>query len=383
VVAVALLVAAACSPTGGHSSATRGYGQADLQGDVDAIRAAGAVGVQARVTTEDGEVLVATSGVADIATGQPVPAGGHYRIASNTKPFTATVVLQLAGEGRLSLDDPVERHLPGVIDSGGHDGGAITIRDLLRHTSGFDDSLYQDDGNGVEPWLTPETYRERRFRHYNLDELVAIALRYPPKSEPGTRHDYTNVNYLIAGMIIEQVTGNSWADEVTGRIIKPLGLRDTTVPSGPRMPDPHAKSYYQFIPGGPFVDVTLMDVSLGGPGGAIISTPKDFTRFFRALLGGPAERPLLAPELLAEMRDTVAAGDGRYGLGLAWSWLPCGGGYWRHGGAVPAYLSSEGFTGRGERGVVVSVSSMAADPAADLAQQEATTDLIETALCAR
>lgn len=317
---------------------------------------------------------MATSGVADVQTREPVPENGHYRIASTTKTFVATVVLQLVGEGSLSLDDTVEAHLPDVVDGGGHDGSAITIRDLLQHTSGIYDYNHDEAWN---PFNELETFEKRRFYHYKPQELVAVAMRHPPIFEPGTAWSYSNTNYVLAGMIIEAVTGNPWAEEVRRRIIEPLDLRQTIVGDGPEMPDPHAKGYYQFPDGGSLVDVTLLDTSAGDAGGAIISTPRDVSRFFSALLGGE----LLSPELLAEMKDTVPEGGGRYGLGLGWSPLSCGGGYWRHGGAVPGYLSYEGFSEDGRRGVVLSVSSWRADDVANYAQDEAALELIDNVFC--
>lgn len=364
----AALVVAVGLGVGAARVAGPGYDQDALQRDLDAIRAAGATGAQARVTTADGRVLVGISGVADTQTREPVPENGHYRIASDTKTFVATVVLQLAGEGRLSLDDTVDKHLPGVV----RDGSTITIRDLLRHTSGIYDYNQDDAWN---PFARLETFQERRFRHYEPEELVAVAMRHPPHFKPGTERNYSNTNYVLAGMIVETVTGNPWGKEVNDRIVEPLGLEQTTVADGPQMPDPHAKGYTQFEPGGPLVDTTLLDPSAGDAGGAIISTPKDMTRFFRALLGGE----LLAPEQLAQMQDTVPEGDGRYGLGLGWSPLSCGGGFWRHGGAVPGYLSFEGFTE--DRGAVLSVSSMSLDEMRDIAQGEASARLIDNALC--
>ena len=352
---------------------TSGYDQADLQRDLDAIRNKGAVGVQARVTL-DGEVLVATSGVADVQTRESVPENGRYRIASTTKTFVATVVLQLVGKGSLSLDDTVEEHLPGIVSGGGHAGSAITIRDLLQHTSGIYD--YNND-EAWNPFIALETFEKRRFYHYTPEELVAVAMRHPPIFEPGTAWSYSNTNYVLAGMIIEAVTDNPWAEEVRNRIIEPLDLRQTIVADGPEIPDPHARGYYQFPDGGSLVDVTLLDTSAGDAGGAVISTPQDVTRFFSALLGGE----LLTPELLAEMKDTVPEGDGRYGLGLGWSPLSCGGGYWRHGGAVPGYLSYEGFSEDGRRGVVLSVSSWRADDVANYAQDEAAFELIDNVFC--
>lgn len=367
----AALIAVTASGLVAACSAAGGYGQDDLQRDVDTIRNAGAVGVQARVTV-NGQHLVATSGVADIRTREPVPANGHYRIASTTKTFVATVLLQLTDEGQVSLDDTVQEHLPGVVAGGGHDGSTITIRDLLQHTSGIYDYNWDDTWN---PFAAAETFQERRLEHYEPEELVAVAMRHPPKFEPGTEWDYSNTNYVIAGMVIEAVTGNPWETEVHNRIIEPLGLEHTTVPDGPEMPDPHAKGYHRFTPDGPLVDATVVDPSAGGAGGAIISTPADVTRFFRALLSGK----LLAPDQLAQMQDTLPSDEGRYGLGLGWTPLSCGGGYWRHGGAIPGYLSYEGFTDDGGRGVVLSVSSFSV---ADYAQSEASLELIDKVLCA-
>jgi D-alanyl-D-alanine carboxypeptidase len=364
--AVMLGALAACSEGSG-------YGQDDLQQDLDAIRDRGAVGVQARVTLDD-VVLVGTSGVANVQTREPVPVNGRYRIASTTKTFVATVVLQLVGEGKLSLDDKVEEHLPGVVSGGGHDGSAITIRDLLQHTSGIYD--YNQD-EAWNPFNALDIFEERRFAHYAPEDLVAVAMRHPPIFEPGTARSYSNTNYVLVGMIIEAVTGNPWAEEVRDRIIEPLGLEQTTVGDDPQMPDPHARGYYQFPDGGPLVDVTLLDPSAGDAGGAIISTPEDVTRFLGALLSGE----LLAPELLAEMKDSVPEGDGRYGLGLGWSPLSCGGGYWRHGGAVPGYLSYEGFSEDGSHGVVLSVSSWRADDIANYGQDEASFELIDNVFC--
>jgi D-alanyl-D-alanine carboxypeptidase len=354
-------------------SQDRRYSQDDLQRDLDEIRNRGAVGVQARVTLDE-EVLVGTSGVANVQTREPLPENGHYRIASTTKTFVATVVLQLVGEGRLSLNDTVEQHLPGVVHGSGHEGSMITVRDLLQHTSGIYD--YNND-EAWSPFNTLETFEERRFYHYEPEDLVAVAMRHPPIFEPGTARSYSNTNYVLAGMLIEAVTNHPWAEEVRNRIIEPLGLAQTTVGSGSQMPEPHARGYYQFPDGGPLVDVTLLDPSAGDAGGAIISTPEDVTRFFSALLGGE----LLSSELLAEMQESVPEGDGRYGLGLGWSPLSCGGGYWRHGGAVPGYLSYEGFSEDGSHGVVLSVSSWRADDVANYAQDEAAFELIDNVFC--
>jgi D-alanyl-D-alanine carboxypeptidase len=103
----------------------------ELQRHADAIHALGIVGVQARLVTGGGQHTVATSGVADVRTGRPVPPDGRFRVASTAKALSATVALQLVGEGRLRLDDTVERWLPGVVRGNGNDGRRITVRHLL------------------------------------------------------------------------------------------------------------------------------------------------------------------------------------------------------------------------------------------------------------
>lgn len=339
-----------------------GYEPDDLRAGVRAIRNAGAVGAQAMVVV-DGRVVSATSGPA-------VPENGHFRIGSTTKTFVATVVLQLLAEGRLALEDPVDRHLPGLVRG----GARITLRDLLRHTSGiYDYSLAPE----WDPFASRATFERRRFQRYTAEELVAVAMRHAPSHEPGVMHKYSNTNYVLLGMVIGKVTGRRWQEEVRSRIIEPLALRQTTVGDGTELPQPHAKGYTRFSLDGPLVDTTRLDPSAGDAGGAIVSTPRDLLRFFAALLGGK----LLPPAQLEQMKQTVPAEGGRYGMGLAWSDLPCGDGYWRHGGAVPGYLTYEGFVDDGRRGIVLSVSSMAMDGVSDLRQEALSQDLVDKVLC--
>ncbi|MFI6323132.1 serine hydrolase domain-containing protein [Nonomuraea sp. NPDC050556] len=338
-----------------------GYQADDLRAGLRAIRDAGAVGAQAMVIV-DGRVTSATSGPA-------VPGNGHFRIGSDTKTFVATVILQLLAEGRLALADPVEKHLPGLV------GGGITLLDLLRHTSGLYDYSVAPEW---DPFASRETFERRRYQHYTAEELVAVAMRHAPFSAPGVTHKYSNTNYVLLGMVIAKLTGRRWQDEVRRRIIEPLALTGTSVGDGPALPEPHARGYTRFSLDGPLVDTTLLDPSAGDAGGAIISTPRDLLRFFGALLGGE----LLRPFALDLMKRTVPAEEGRYGLGLAWSDLPCGDGYWRHGGAVPGYLTYEGFVADGRRGIVLSVSSMSLDGVTGQKQDAASQDLVNKVLCA-
>jgi D-alanyl-D-alanine carboxypeptidase len=339
-----------------------------LQQEVDAIRDSGAVGVLAEVTTPRGRVS-ARAGTAAIGTGRPVPPDAEFRVASATKTFTATVILQLAGESRLSLDDTVAHWLPGVVAGHGNDGSRITVRELLQHTSGIYDYTADLPAPG-----SAAGFQANRFRTYTPGQLVAMAMRHAPLFAPGARWSYSNTNYILLGMIIEKATGRSWAYEVNARIIRPLGLRHTITPGTfPFIPGPHAGGYSNFGSGA-LVNVTVFNPSALGAAGSIISTASDLSRFYAALIGGR----LLAPAQLAAMETTVPApaqGPGlRYGLGLGWIPLSCGGGYFGHPGDIPGYHTWDAVTPDARRTVVVSYTGDAAErtrqDATALADQE-------------
>ncbi|MFE9683193.1 serine hydrolase domain-containing protein [Streptomyces sp. NPDC002701] len=348
-----------------------------LQTHVDAIMRTGTVGVVARSTGPRG-VRYATGGVADRETGEVPRPGDRFRVASATKTFVATVVLQLVGEGRLSLDDTVEHWLPGAVSGNGNDGGAITVRQLLQHTSGLFD--YTAD---FPEFASTAGYQAGRYTTWSPEELVAIATRHAPAFEPGAAWGYSNTNYILAGMIIQKVTGHSWEREVGERVIHPLGLRDTLAPTTyARIPGRHLRGYSSFEEARPAIDVTEFNPSAGGAAGSMVSTTADLTRFFRALLGGR----LLRPAELAEMRTTVPAPEldpawpgVRYGLGLMEVPLSCGGAYYSHGGDLPGYTTRDGVSADGRRAVVLNATG---DGSADLSSQRAQNALIDDELCA-
>ncbi|WP_217708408.1 serine hydrolase domain-containing protein [Nonomuraea rhodomycinica] len=379
---MAAIVAATLS-AGCVSGASAAGGSDDhlrLRRDADAIAALGVTGVQARLVTPDGRNLTATSGAAALTARRPVPRDGHFRIASITKAFVATVVLQLAGEGRLSPDDTVERWLPGVVSGNGNDGRAITIRHLLQHTSGIHDD-YPD-------YTSAKDFQRHRYDAHTPEQTVARAMRHRPDFRPGTRWGYSNTGYVLLGMVIERATGRPWHEEVRDRIARPLGLRHTFWPgASAKLPRPHAATYQRFKPGGPLVDVTEQ-VGWGTNGEAgLVSTTADLNRFFRALLGGR----LLPPAQLALMKRTMPVGKefeqfmpgARDGLGLLSRPLSCGGVYWGHEGGDSGWISAAGVTADGRRSVALSLSGVVADSTAEVLRVErAASKLIDDALCA-
>jgi D-alanyl-D-alanine carboxypeptidase len=287
----------------------------------DLVDKGGLPGVAAKVRDSQGS-WHAEAGHADTGTGRERSPRDHFRGASITKTFVATVLLQLEAEGRLSLDDTVERWLPGLVRGNGYDGDKITLRQLLNHTSGI--ANYTDDPAFVHDAAGPG-FPEHRYDTHTPGELVAIALKYPPLPDPETAPVYSNTNFVIAGMVIEKATGRSYAQEITRRVIRPLKLRGTSFPgTSPHMPKPHPVGYsrlHQDAPDAPIHDATEQNMTWLGAAGDVISTSGDLNRFQRALLKGE----LLPPKQMAQMLDEVPAGGGLgYGLGVEFAQLSCG-----------------------------------------------------------
>ncbi|MET8381802.1 serine hydrolase domain-containing protein [Streptosporangium canum] len=354
VAAVACLTVALSATPAGAATGSR----ADTQAALDEIVEGGSVSAVAEVRNGT-EVWRGGSGTVTVHGGGPAPVRGRFRAGSTTKSFIATVILQLAGEGRLSLDDEVERLLPGLVE----DGGEITVGRLLQHTSGLADyttGLF--DGDGVPRW---------RYRTWSPEELVRRADGLPRGFPPGAGFAYSNTNYVVLGMIIEKVTGRPYATEIERRILRPLGLRDTLLPgASPEVPGPHAHAYVAVRRGGRVVpvDVTNFNPTMAGAAGELVSTTGDLNRFYGALLGGR----LLGPAMLRRMKDPGTTGG--YGLGLEVAPLSCGTAY-GHGGGGPEYLVISFTSADGNRQVTVSTKPYSGDPGPRLRA------LLETALC--
>lgn len=306
-----------------------------------------------------GSTSILTAGVADRKTHEPTRTGDHFRIASVTKSFVATVVLQLVGEGKLSLSDTVERFLPGLVPNG--DG--ITVRQLLQHLSG----LYNYD---MDPRLFAPYLRGDLGYTWTPRQLVALAVSHPPVYGPGAHWSYSNTNYVLLGLIVEAVTGDTLANQLSKRILHPLGLQGTDLAAGQHMASPVAHGYYKGQ------DVTRLSFSFAWGAGSMVSTAADVARFYKALLGG---KLLRAPQL-KEMRITVPADVGEYGLGLWRRHLLCGTA-WGHPGLAVGYTSYAWSSADGRHQVVVLSTTTAIPNRPEVALALGT--LVEIAFCDR
>ncbi|MGA5820685.1 serine hydrolase domain-containing protein [Kitasatospora sp. NPDC094028] len=332
-IAAAVLAAATVAGVAPTAVAAPAGPAADLQPELNAlVDQGGSTAALAEVRDHGRVVWRGAAGTADLATGRPARADGVFRMGSVTKTLTATVTLQLVGEGRIGLDDPIEQYLPGTVPN----GRAVTVRQLLDHTAGLHDYLdnpqvlYHDEA-GARAYLATG-----RWVEYTPQRLLDLAAAMPPYFSPGQGWHYSNTDYVVVGMLIEQVTGRSWRTEVEQRIIQPLGLRHTSLPTASTaIPGPHAHGYLKF-PEGP-ADVTRLSPTVGDAAGAGISSTADLDRFQAALFGGR----LLAPAQLAEMTATVPSPGlgGEYGLGVIRYTFSCGD-FWGHLGGIPGYSTA-------------------------------------------
>ncbi|MEL6353806.1 MAG: serine hydrolase [Cyanobacteria bacterium J06627_28] len=269
-----------------------------------------------KLTTVPGAAIATTSpfgswsgavGLANLETETPVQVGDRFEIGSITKTFTATALLKLVDAGSLSLDDTLTDWLPETVPANVANASEITLRQLLNHTSGVPeyDFILLDQGMS-----NPLVF----LRDWQPSEIVELIGDSAPFFAPGDGWQYSNTNYILAGMVIEAATGNDLATEIQDQIIAPLGLDNTffsttkdTIPGG------YISGYLDFDADGSLDDVSIANLSWSWAAGAMVSTPEDLTQYAQALYAGD----LLSDAARAEMLTLLDTGRGyEYGLGL-------------------------------------------------------------------
>jgi D-alanyl-D-alanine carboxypeptidase len=260
------------------------------------------------VRLPDGTTWTGASGVADRDAGTPIQPDTRVRIGSLSKMFTAVVALQLIEEGKIDLEAPISTWLPGMVPN----GEKITIRQLLQHTSGLYD--YLEDRRFLR-----RAYEDPQ-RNWTPEELVEYAVDFPPSFAPGSKGnwDYSNTNYVLLGMIIERVTGNSLDQELRRRIFEPLDLRATYVVPAEKVQGPQARGYSKSD------DHTEVAMSFTFGSANIVTTMDDLRTFGMALFAGD-----LLDDSAREQMQQFVNGKGKYdmpdleyGLGLMGNQLP-------------------------------------------------------------
>jgi D-alanyl-D-alanine carboxypeptidase len=317
-----LAAAALASPRGATEPQRAPERPPALQRLVRQLVRDGAPGALMVVRTRSG-ISRAQSGLARRYPRVPMAARDRFRVASITKSFVATVVLQLVAEGKMGLDDPVDRWLPGLVPN----GRAITIRKLLGHTSGLYD--YGDDPAFSRAVIAHPA------RPWPPRKLVALAASHPRLFPPGSDWSYSNTNYILLGLVVEAVTGTTVGEQLEQRVFAPLALTSTTFPTTPKIDGVHAHGYIGFatLPRlRSLLDVTsVVTPSTGWSAGAVVSNGDDVTALYAALLGGR-----LLPANLLRAMETPVTRSAPYGLGLFVVDTRCGRAY-GHVGIAAGY----------------------------------------------
>jgi len=272
----------------------------------------GLPGVSAAILFADGTMWRATSGFADVGTRRRLTADTEFAVASISKTFLAALVLVLAEEGKLALDEPVVAYLPDLeIDP------TISVRQLLDHTSGLHDFFYDAD--------IDEALLADRKRAWTAADVLGYVGK--PYFKPGTGWHYSNTNYVILGRLAESIEGVPLATQLRARFLGPLGL-DHTRYQGVEAPlGPVARAYRFDGPGLRLKPIPLSDgsdmvpftsvVTAAGTAGSIASTAEDLATWARALYGGSVLTPASFVAMVTDaQRTAVFTPSVPYGLGV-------------------------------------------------------------------
>ena len=331
----------------------------------------GAPGVVLAVTRGGAEPLTFAWGVSDLATDTPMTPDHHVRIGSVTKSVTAAVVLQLVAEGLVDLDAPVAQYLGEDWAPGYEHAAAVTVRDLLGHTSGFvefavNTKFYQLAASRLDVPITPE-------------EILEFAAAYGPVADLGTEYRYNTTGYVAAGLLIEAVTGNTAADEMRARVFDRLGLSHTYLTPSEFPPEPTANGYvggtfaYVLGPvlgltgdnkislrGAIYVDIGTMPQELarsaGWTGGGIEARIGDVALLMRGLFAGDI---LDASQVVLMTTGHPDPADS-HGLGISTeelSGLPV----FAHGGGVPGFRTMAAYVPAFDTGIAVTANLLGID----------------------
>jgi D-alanyl-D-alanine carboxypeptidase len=277
-------------------------------------------------------------GHANLQTLRPMRRDEHVRIGSVSKAFVTTLLLRLAQEGRLSLDDPIARYVPGIPG-----GETITLRQLANMTSGLADDFANPEFS-IE-YLTGETFTPER--------LVELGLALPTLFPPGTAWSYSNTNTVLLGMVIQQVTGEPLSRALRNRVFRPLGLRGTSLPSFRTMAKPYASGYTYQTLNERLGDATFNTPTATWAAGGIVSTVPDLLKAARMFGTG---RPLLSSASQRQRTRWVSFPPNsprqRYGIGVFDfdGWIG-------HNGGIPGYTAIAWYLPQRHLSLVVSVNS--------------------------
>ncbi|HEY1467148.1 MAG TPA: serine hydrolase domain-containing protein [Acidimicrobiales bacterium] len=364
-------VGAACSSSSSPPASPTASQQLTSQLHQLVAMPGGPPGAIALVQTKAG-IRVSTAGLADRATGQPVTDGDFMRLASVSKAYNGAVALSLVQQGKLALTDTIGKLLPGQFPV----WNAITVAQLLHHTSGLPDYtkskafLTQVSGDPTAT-LSPQ-------------QIVGFVANQPLLFAPGSTYDYSDTDNIVVGLMVEAVTGQSYASELATQVYTPLSLTNTSLPTTTAMGQPTLHGY-DIAKGQPPEDVTTaLSPSGAWASGAMVSTPAELNTFMRAYVAGR----LFGPTVQKNQRQFVPGSSGPPGPGTNSAGLAiyryqttCGTVY-GHTGNFPGYTIFAAASSDGNQSVVVAVNTQLNTKKPVSAAYTALRNLESTAVCA-
>ena len=279
------------------------------------------------------EPFITTFGFSNLENKTPISVSDKVRIGSITKTFTGLVLLQLVDEGKISLSDPLSKYFPDFPN-----GKNITIKELANMTSGIynytEDAMFSDFSGSMK-------------KNYTHQELIDIALKHPPYFPPGHSFHYSNTNFILLGMIIEKITGNSLPNEIQKRILTPLGMTNTSFPVDTAFANPHAQGYEYADSISPSPkDVTNLNTSAAWAAGAMVSTLNDLYKYAKPLATGKLISQATHQEQMKMKHKTLA-----YGIAIADF-----NGVYGHNGGIPGFNSFMGYIPSQDATIIVLVN---------------------------
>jgi len=305
-----------------------------INGLIDSQMSAGKIPGAIVGIWEDGyETQLIAKGMADVSAGRAALVTDRFRIASNTKMFTAMALLILADAKKIGLDDKVSKYINDLPHT-----DMVTIRQLANHTSGYYD--YSSD-----PVFIASASADM-LRKWSPRELMDFIKTKPLDFTPGSRYHYSNTNYVMMGLLIETVTGMSWESYITSKIISPLQMTETECPKSYAISGSYLKGYN--VDDGLTGEI-VVDPSWGWAAGGIISTVSDMKKWLDALAGHSLISSAMFAEHLKRVPDPDSGGTMEYGFGLMMIWSQFIG----HTGVIPGYNSAAFISLDGKKAVVV------------------------------
>jgi D-alanyl-D-alanine carboxypeptidase len=306
--------------------------EAEIHSKLDAIAAdylkrPGAVGISVGVA-RNGQVIIAKAyGLADVELDVPANKDTMFRIGSITKQFTAAAIMRFVEQGKISLDDDITKYLP---EPGfPMQGNTVTVRQLLNHTSGIPSYTDQNDWFKLIP---------QELTH---DEMLALVKDKPFDFKPGQKHKYNNTGYYMLGMIIEKISGRTYAEHMQDEFFKPLGLERTTYGFNIPIIKNRAKGYG--ATNGTIENAPHLGMSQPFAAGSLLSTGEDLVKWSMALTSGKVVTPesysLMTTPCILPAAEGQQGENTHYGFGLEigeWEGRPC----IRHGGGIHGFNSS-------------------------------------------